>query len=93
MKDRYMTQTTLASIDNPILRIKAVQQTTGIGVSTINYHVSQGLYPQPIKLGEKMKGWLTSEVLAIKAARIAGQSNEQIKVLVQQLEAKRQQAA
>ncbi|TDR27862.1 helix-turn-helix transcriptional regulator [Hydromonas duriensis] len=84
---------TLISVNNPILRIKAVKELIGVGFSTIHYHVSIGLYPKPIKLGEKMSGWLTSEVLAIQAARVAGQTNEQIKALVQRLENERTQAA
>ncbi|GHA72695.1 hypothetical protein GCM10009007_12150 [Formosimonas limnophila] len=81
----------LISINNPIIRIKAVKQLTGVGSSTLYYHVSKGLYPKPIKLGEKMSGWLTSEVLAIQAARVAGQSDDEIKALVQRLSIERTQ--
>lgn len=48
-----------------------------------------GLWPQPVKIGERSSGWPSDEVLAINAARIAGQSDEQIRELVKQLHAKR----
>lgn len=48
-----------------------------------------GLWTQPVKIGERSSGWPSDEVQAINAARIAGQSNEQIRELVRQLHAKR----
>lgn len=48
-----------------------------------------GLWTQPVKIGERSSGWPDDEVKAINAARIAGQSDEQIRELVKQLHAKR----
>ena len=48
-----------------------------------------GLWPQPVKIGERSSGWPSDEVQAINAARIAGQTDEQIRELVKQLHAKR----
>ena len=48
-----------------------------------------GLWTQPVKIGERSSGWPSDEVQAINAARIAGQSDEQIRELVRQLHAKR----
>jgi prophage regulatory protein len=78
--------------NNPVLRIKAIKEITGIGVSTVYAQMSIGLFPKPIKLGDRISGWLTSEVLAVRAARIAGQTDEQIKALVKQIEGERLQA-
>lgn len=50
-----------------------------------------GLWTQPVKIGERSSGWPDDEVKAINAARIAGQSDEQIRELVKQLHAKRAQ--
>lgn len=48
-----------------------------------------GLWSQPVKIGERSSGWPSDEVQAICAARIAGQSDEQIRELVKHLHAKR----
>lgn len=69
-----------------ILRIKQIKAQTGLPNSTVYYHIQQGLFTRPIKLGERMSGWLESEVTAIMAARIAGKSEAEIKTLVQSLE-------
>ena len=69
-----------------ILRIKQIKAQTGLPNSTVYYHISEGLFPRPIKLGDRMSGWLESEVNAIMAARIAGKSEAEIKTLVQSLE-------
>ena len=51
--------------------------------------IRHGLWTQPVKIGERSSGWPDDEVQAINAARIAGQSDEQIRELVKQLHAKR----
>lgn len=51
--------------------------------------IRDGLWTQPVKIGERSSGWPDDEVQAINAARIAGQSDEQIRELVKLLHAKR----
>lgn len=51
--------------------------------------IREGLWTPPVKIGERSSGWPSEEVQAINAARIAGQSDEQIRELVKQLHAKR----
>ncbi len=51
--------------------------------------IRDGLWTQPVKIGERSSGWPDDEVKAINAARIAGASDEQIRELVKQLHAKR----
>jgi prophage regulatory protein len=51
--------------------------------------VKKGLFTRPIKLGERISGWLETEVVAIMGARIAGKSEAQIKELVLSLENQR----
>lgn len=53
--------------------------------------IRDGLWTQPVKIGERSSGWPDDEVRAINAARIAGQTDDQIRELVQQLHAKRAQ--
>jgi prophage regulatory protein len=72
-----------------ILRIKQIKAQTGLPTSTVYDHIAKGLWPRPIKLGERISGWLESEVTAIMGARIAGKSNTEIKELVLSLENQR----
>ena len=73
----------------PILRRPRVEEAIGLSRSTIYLRVSQGLFTQPVSLGPRAVGWPASEVSAINAGRIAGQSDDDIRALVTQLEAAR----
>jgi prophage regulatory protein len=73
----------------PILRLPAVKADSGYSRSTIYLRVDQKLWTQPIKLGARSIGWPANEVAALNAARIAGKSNEEIRALVEKLEASR----
>ncbi len=72
-----------------ILRIKQIKAQMGLPNSTIYDHINKGLFTHPIKLGERISGWLESEVTAIMGARIAGKSEAEIKALVLSLENQR----
>lgn len=74
---------------NRLTRIKEIKAQTHIPASTVYFHIREGLFPKPIKIGERMSAWLQSEVDAIINARIAGKSENEIKELVKQLEAQR----
>ena len=69
----------------PILRRPRVEEAIGLSRSTIYLRVSQGLFTQPVSLGPRAVGWPAGEVSAINAARIAGQSDDEIRALVTQL--------
>ena len=75
-----------------ILRIPAVKSESGLSRSTIYLRVSQGLWTKPVSLGARAVGWPSDEVEAINAARIAGNTDEEIRVLVAKLEAARKDA-
>jgi prophage regulatory protein len=45
-----------------ILRLQAVRQRTGLSRSSIYLKISQGIFPKPIRLGERSVGWLQTEV-------------------------------
>lgn len=51
--------------------------------------IREGLWTHPVKIGTRSSGWPDYEVKAINAARIAGQSDEQIRELVSRLHAMR----
>ena len=76
-----------------ILRRKQLEQRMGIGRSTIYLRINQSLITSPVSLGANSVGWPEHEIDAILAARIAGKSDDEIKVLVSELEAARKLAA
>lgn len=45
-----------------ILRLPAVKTRTGLSRSTIYLRVTQGTFPQPVKLGPRTVGWLETEI-------------------------------
>lgn len=45
-----------------ILRLPIVKDRTGLSRSTIYLHISKGIFPAPISLGERAVGWLESDI-------------------------------
>ena len=80
---------TVLNMDDKLLRIKAISKLSGNSRSTIYLRQLQGLWPKPVRLGPRMVAWPASEVQAINDARIAGKTDEEIKVLVKTLEKNR----
>ena len=74
----------MANIE-PILRRPRVEEAVWLSRSTIYLRVTQGLFTQPVSIGLRAVGWPAGEVAAINAARIAGQSDDEIRQLVKQL--------
>lgn len=72
-----------------IVRVREVVTGSGLAKSTLYLRVHQGLWTKPISLGARASGWPDYEVNILNAARIAGKCNEEIRLLVQELEAKR----
>ncbi len=72
-----------------IHRLKTVQQATGLSRSTLYLRISQGLFPKQISLGGRAVGWPATEVAALNAARISGQTDSQVRELVTRLQADR----
>jgi prophage regulatory protein len=72
-----------------ILRIPAVKLESGLSRSTIYLRISQGLWTKPVSLGARAVGWPSDEVENLIAARIAGNTDDEIRVLVKELEAAR----
>ncbi len=54
-----------------ILRRVEVEHVTGLPRATIYDKIAKGLFPRPIKLGIRSVGWLETEVIAWREARIA----------------------
>lgn len=75
-----------------ILRCNQVKDRTGLSRSTIYLRINEGTFPKPVKLGARAAGWPSTEVTAVNAARIAGKSDEEIRLLVSKIEADRKDA-
>jgi prophage regulatory protein len=76
-----------------IFRLPAVKAQSGYSRSTIYLRIAQGLWTKQVNLGPRCVGWPAHEVAALNAARIAGKTDEEIRVLVVNLEAARNAAA
>jgi prophage regulatory protein len=73
-----------------ILRLPEVKRQSGYPRSTLYLRIKQGLWPKPIKLGERSVGWPAHEISQLILARIAGKTTDEIRELVDRLEADRQ---
>ena len=75
-----------------LLRISAVTSASGLSRSTIYLRISQKLWTKPVSLGARAVGWPSDEVATLNAARIAGKTDEEIRILVEKLGAARKDA-
>lgn len=78
---------------DPILRMPKVIIALGKSRSSVHEDVKEGLLTKPVRIGLRAVGLPESEVSAINAARIAGKSDEEIRVLVRKLHAARKALA
>lgn len=77
-----------------ILRMSEVKAETGHrSHASIYSAIKSGLFTVGVAIGQRSKGWPSEEVLAINRARISGQSDDQIRELVNRLHAKRAELA
>ncbi|MEK7992444.1 MAG: AlpA family phage regulatory protein [Planctomycetota bacterium] len=68
------------------LRIRSVLQQTGFRSHvTIYKAIRLGLFPKPVRIGQRAVGWPANEVDAVNMARAANISDGDIRQLVQQL--------
>jgi prophage regulatory protein len=82
----------MPSIQNRItalVRRPAVEAATGETRSTIYRKIKKGLFTRPVKLGGDRVGWPAYEVEEINLARIAGKTEDEIRLLVAELHRKR----
>jgi prophage regulatory protein len=68
-----------------LLRITAVCAVSGLARSTLYRRVADGLWTSPVSLGPRSVGWPAAEVASLNSARIAGQSDDEIRSLVKHL--------
>ena len=73
-----------------IFRMAAVKAETGHrSHASIYTAIKAGLFTKAVPIGERSVGWPDYEIFAINRARIAGQSESEIRDLVSRLHAKR----
>lgn len=72
-----------------ILRMRDVKERRGVSRTTHYQQIAQGLMTLPVKTGARAVGWPADEIEAINAARIAGKTDDEIRVLVRELLHKR----
>ena len=76
-----------------LIRIKKVEEKTGLKKSMVYDLISKQEFVTSIKIGERAVAWVSSEIDAINAARMAGKSADEIRQLVKTLMERRQQIA
>ena len=75
------------------LRLKQVKAATGMSRSWIYEAIRRGDFVAGIPLAARAVGWPSDEVATLNTARIAGKTDEEIRVLVVQLEVARKGGA
>jgi prophage regulatory protein len=76
-------------MQNQIIRLPRVREICALSRSTVYTQVASGEFTPPIKIGARAVAWPLAEIEALNAARIAGKTTDEIKVLVAQLVAAR----
>ncbi|ABM04211.1 phage transcriptional regulator, AlpA [Psychromonas ingrahamii 37] len=74
----------------PVVKKPSVLEQFAFSNSTLFNQINKGLMPPGIHLGDRAVGYLQHELDAVLSARIAGCSNEEIKLLVKNLIEERQ---
>jgi prophage regulatory protein len=68
-----------------LIKLPDVEAISALRCTNIYGAIKVGLFPPPVKVTARASAWVEDEVLAINAARIAGQSDHQIRKLVADL--------
>jgi len=71
LEHQWPTQLRDRGLPQRILRRAEVEQATGLPRATIYDKIAKGIFPRPIKLGERSVGWLETEIIAWQKARVA----------------------
>ncbi|WAW05093.1 AlpA family transcriptional regulator [Oxalobacter formigenes] len=66
----------MSIIQKNILRMKQVQEATGLSKSTIYLFIRQGKFKKPIRLGQNSVGWLSSDIEEFINARVTASRPE-----------------
>ena len=67
-----------------------VEERTGLPCSSLYEAIVNGLFPPSVRIGPRAVAWVSAEVDAVLAARIAGAGDDEVRDLVAQLVKARQ---
>lgn len=67
------------------LRLPAVLKKRGVGKSKHYRDVAEGLFTRPVRIGARAAAWPSHEVESLNAARLRGESDETIRLIVRKL--------
>jgi prophage regulatory protein len=65
-----------------ILRLPACKDKSGDSRSTTYQKIKDGIWPPPVAIGPRSRGWVEHEIEAVLAARVAGKTENEIRALV-----------
>lgn len=76
-----------------LARLPDVLSATGYSKTNLHYQIAGGTFPRPVKLSTHGRAiaFPVREVRAVIEARVAGQDDDQVRVLVKRLHAARTQ--
>lgn len=72
-----------------MLPTRATMEATGFSRPYLYALMKDGLFPRPVKWGDKFSVWPEDEVYAVINARVAGRTSDEIRELVTELVAAR----
>ena len=58
-------------MSDEILRLPAVLARVGLSRSTVYHLANLGQFPRPIRIGQRARGWLATEITEFLASRAA----------------------
>lgn len=73
------------SLDTRILRLPEVLKITGLSRSTLYKRKDENLITPPVSLGGASVGWPENEIAHIVSCRIAGKTDDEIRLIVLEL--------
>lgn len=73
-------------------RLHEVMRGDGKSRSTVYADVARGTFPRPVRIGVRAVGWPVHETEAVRAARLRGASEDELRALVARLHAQRAEA-
>jgi len=78
--------------DYKLSRKPRIKDITGMSNTALHTQIKEGVFPPPISIGDRAVAFVDSEINAVLAARIAGKSKDEIKVIVAHLVEQRKNA-
>jgi prophage regulatory protein len=78
-------------VDTALLRLETVVSRRGRSRAQLYVDIKRGTMTPPVRLGEKLSAWPSSEIDALNRAEIGGATPDELRALVKELVALRAQ--